>query len=80
MSSRFDYIAYDEKSQKIQADFKADVISLESMINGRIKCPVSRHEAIKNLELVYMWIGKGIRNDQIQRDANFKLQEGRGLS
>lgn len=76
--SRFDYVKYDETAQKIQENFKTLVSNLEANIEANIKCPRSKASAITNLELVYMWIGKGIRNDQIARNGSAELQEQRG--
>lgn len=77
MPSRFDYVKYDEQAQFSQDMFKARVSSLETDIESNIKCPRSKALALTKLEEVYMWIGKGIRNDQISRNGSALLQEDR---
>lgn len=76
-TGRFDYVAYDEQAIHDQACFKQAMTSLESMIEISIQCPRSKALALTKLEEVYMWIGKGIRNDQISRNKHTKLQEER---
>lgn len=65
--NRFDYIAYDPQSMKIQADIKHVTKQLEALIETSVTCPRSKAVALTNLEIVYMWVGKGIRNDQVMR-------------
>ncbi|MFN3453459.1 MAG: hypothetical protein ACK41T_00765 [Pseudobdellovibrio sp.] len=74
--SRFDYVAYDEKAQGQQLEAKEQVIVLESLING-LKSPRARASALTKLEECYMWIGKAIRDDQIERNGSAELQEER---
>lgn len=76
--SRFDYVLYDETATKDQANFKGELRSLEGHVNVAIKCPRSKALILTKLEEAYMWIGKGIRNDQIERNGSAKLQESRG--
>jgi len=66
--NRFDYIAFDSQSIKIQADIKHVARQLEALIETSIQCPRSKASALTNLELVYMWVGKGVRNDQAMRN------------
>lgn len=75
--SRFDYVKYDEQAQCDQERMKGVVSSLESHIDATIKCGRSKSLALTKLEEVYMWIGKGIRNDQIARNGSAELQEER---
>lgn len=75
--STFDYVKYDEKASEDQATFKDIVKELEVAIKEHIQCPDSKKLAIRKLEEVYMWIGKGIRNDQIKRNGSAELMEGR---
>jgi hypothetical protein len=74
--SRFDYVKYDEKSISTQELAKRDCQFVEQVIN-MIECPKSKAYALKALEEAYMWIGKGIRNDQIKRSGEAELQEER---
>lgn len=76
--SRFDYVAYDEKAKKDQEKFKELVTEVESHVESRISCPRSKALVLTKLEEAYMWIGKGIRNDQIKRNGSAPLQEERG--
>jgi hypothetical protein len=80
--SRFDYVAYDEKAVRDQAAFKNVATTIESMIEGAITSPRAKALALTKLEECYMWIGKGVRDDQIARlgAANVKLQEERSNS
>jgi len=75
--SRFDYVQYDEQAAMKQEHFKGLVTALEAKVeeylpNGRAKALV-----LTNLEEVYMWIGKGIRDEQIARNGSAPLQERR---
>lgn len=82
--SRFDYVKYDEQSCKRQEAFKQKVQELEAMVNDISVPPgpegqlVARNKAcaITKLEEFYMWVGKGIKDEQLGlRGAT--LQEGR---
>jgi hypothetical protein len=77
--SRFDYIQYDDIATEKQAFFKKAVIDLENLIELGIISD-SKQKAIQKLEECYMWIGKGIRDDQIVRNINYQLQEKRNNS
>lgn len=76
MPSRFDYVKYDEFAQRGQE--KAKILcthleqSIENLPSGRAKAL-----ALTKLEEVYMWIGKALRDDQIQRNGTAPLQEER---
>ena len=74
--SRFDYVKYDESSAGMQHLAKMDCerleITIEKLTNGRAKAL-----ALTALEECYMWIGKAIRDDQIQRNGSAPLQEER---
>jgi hypothetical protein len=82
--SRFDYVKYDEKSNARQTTLKNTVSVLEAEINCLVHCPRSKALALTKLEEVYMWIGKGIRNDQIERNkvemVQTELQEERNFT
>ena len=75
---RFDYVRYDDHSNLIQAGFKEQVENLESAIEERIADPRAKELALTNLEQVYMWIGKGIKNDQLGRNPATPSEERRG--
>lgn len=77
-NSRFDYIAYDDKAKQAQANAKIACQALEAEIdklnNGRAKAL-----ALTKLEEVYMWIGKAVRDEQVERgESDIVLQESRG--
>lgn len=67
---RFDYIRYDDCSQKVQEEFKAKCIKLELMIETLIESPRAKALALTKLEEFYMWIGKAVRDDQIARGGS----------
>lgn len=74
--SRFDYVKYDEQSISKQKYFKyqCELLdeAIESLPSGRYKSL-----AVTDLEKVYMWIGKAIRDEQIARNGSAELQEER---
>lgn len=77
--SRFDYVKYDEKAMKQQEEFKFVVTNFETIINA-LNSPRSKALAITKLEEAYMWIGKAIRDDLIERNGKAELQEERSES
>lgn len=77
MSSRFDYVKYDDESQEIQKTFKIRVSQLEEGIEMLLSNGRAKSMALTKLEEVYMWIGKGIRDYQIERINSAPLQEER---
>lgn len=76
MTNRFDYVKYDEQAIKEQAEFKEKFQELESLANklgpGRASSLV-----FTKLEEAYMWVGKAIRDSQVNRNGNADLQEER---
>lgn len=77
MPSRFDYVKYDDHHATVQASAKSVASTMESFIDQNVNCPRSKALALTKLEECYMWIGKGIRNDQIRRNGSADLQEER---
>lgn len=75
--SRFDYVKYDEQACALQEAFKNDVSVLEGRIDASLLSPRARALAITKLEECYMWIGKAIRDDQIERNGSAELLEKR---
>lgn len=73
---RFDYVKYDEIAEAAQEGFKAMVKELEVHIE-QIRSGRAKALALTKLEECYMWIGKGIRDDQIVRNGSASLQEER---
>jgi len=86
MSSRFDYVKYDEKACAKQADFKASFKMLEMEISNigheipkdaqALFVGRARALAITALEECYMWVGKALRDEQLFRTPKV-LQEER---
>lgn len=75
--SRFNYVKYDEQAQSDQDVLKAMVENLADNIIVRLRPGRASSLAITKLEEVYMWIGKGIRDDQIARNGDAPLMEER---
>lgn len=78
LGKRFDYVKYDEKSMEAQNDFKTLFIGVEAAIEKHMPHG-SRAKVLvlTKLEEAYMWIGKAIRDAQIQREGQAPLQEER---
>jgi hypothetical protein len=74
---RFDYIQYNPATLSKQLKLKAGFIELETMINQNISSERARVNALEALENSYMWIGKGLRDDQILSTGEVPLQEQR---
>lgn len=81
--NRFDYVKYDEKAQKTQTFFKETCSELELILDELVP-PNTRSEAVRYkdlaltaLEEFYAWVGKAIRENQIQRNGSAALQEER---
>lgn len=80
MSDRFDYVKYDDTATAQQAIAKTAVITHENVIEQNVKCGRSKAIAITKLEECYAWIGKGIRNDQLERNDTADLEEQRSFA
>ena len=79
LSTRFDYVKYDQIATDTQLACKTACIALESVINT-IGFGGARERAIAltQLEHVYARCGRAIRDDQIARNGSAELEEGRG--
>jgi len=66
--SRFNYVEFDEYAQAEQNSAKKIALNLEFLIESLGKGR-SQHLALTNLEECYMWIGKAIRDKQIERNS-----------
>lgn len=75
--NRFSYVRYDADAQALQQTFKALFEELAEMTDtlpdGRAKSLV-----FTKLEEAYMWVGKSIRDSQIQRTGKVDEQPERG--
>lgn len=65
--SRFDYVAYDSVAQAQQAQAKAMFEDIEAKLDNMPDCR-AKSLAITKLEESYMWVGKAIRDGQIERN------------
>lgn len=76
-SERFAYIKYDAESVRLQTQFREIFEQLEFL--GKMAIRDSRPKSLfmTSLEEAYLWIGKAIRDDQIerQRKAGVKTEE-----
>lgn len=77
MNSRFDYVKYDDRAQKDQALLKAVFQDAEGMIDATLVPGAQKNRALAALEEAYMWCGKDLRDQQIQRNGSAPLQEER---
>jgi hypothetical protein len=77
MSNRFDYVKYDGIAYDLQAGFKDLFQTVEFEVD---KLAPGRAKALiyTKLEEAYMWVGKAIRDEQIDRNKMTELQENRG--
>lgn len=72
MSGRFNYVRYDEQSAKQQEQAKALCEQMEAFIESlKVTSNGSRpiSLALTALEETYMWIGKAIRDNQVERGS-----------
>lgn len=76
--NRFDYVKYDEKATADHVRFKEMFERLELAVGVVLDAPRARALVFTKLEEAYMWIGKAIRDDQINRNGKADLQEERG--
>ena len=71
MSRRFDYVKYDPQATIQQEEFKKVFLNLENMASslkeGRAKSLVMTY-----LEITYMWIGKALRDECVERNPEIK--------
>lgn len=73
---RFDYVKYDGIAIGQQAVYKDMCQDLEKSISY-LKPGRAQALALTALEECYMWIGKAIRDEQIERNGSAPLQEER---
>jgi hypothetical protein len=77
---RFDYIKYNNESLEIQLIAKKQCENLEELIELSLNSSRYKKLALTKLEEVYMWIGKAIRDDQIEKIPKSLHQEERSNS
>lgn len=78
MTKRFDHVKYDEKATSDQEHFKAAFFNLDCAVNAFLSSPRAKALVLTKLEEAYMWVGKAIRDDQIERNGSAPLEESRG--
>lgn len=76
MANRYDYVRYDETAQSKQQEFKDAFIALEAKVEG-LSAGRAKSLVHTKLEEAYMWIGKAIRDDQVERNGSAPLGEAR---
>ncbi len=76
MSRRFDYVKYDLEAEKSMANFKAECMNLEKSIDA-LKEGRAKSLALTHLEITYMWIGKALRDECIERNPQTEDVPGR---
>lgn len=66
--SRFSYIAYDEQSAQKSGQVRDHMQQIEALL---LQLPESRacSLALTKLEEAFMWVGKAIRDDQLEREG-----------
>lgn len=76
MSNRFDYVAYDDDAASKQRAAKTLCQALEVFVDANL--PKGRASSLVHtkLEEAYMWIGKAIRDEQVEK-RGAELQENR---
>lgn len=75
--SRFDYVKYDAQAELAQTELKSAIANVESYVEKHVKSPRAKALVLTKLEEAYMWMGKGVRDDQITRNGSAPLQESR---
>lgn len=65
--SRFDYIRYDIDAQNVQNQLKEKFEDLEALVQSSLENGREKSLVMTKLEEAYMWVGKSIRNMQINR-------------
>lgn len=66
--NRFDYVKYDEKATKDQAIFKEMFQGLEACVQLNLGEGRAKYLVLTKLEEAYMWVGKSIRDSQLERN------------
>lgn len=75
--NRFDYVKYDQAAADQQNVFKIAFQAIEEIVGARLKPGRAQSLVLTKLEEAYMWIGKAIRDEQIERNGSAPLQEER---
>lgn len=75
-NSRYDFVKYDEKAAGLSNKYKALFQELEAQLTLDLG-PGKRSlaTAMTKLEEAFMWVGKAVRDQQIERNATTELEE-----
>lgn len=76
MSNTFSYVKYDQQAIDLQAKFKAQFEEIEQSM-AALKPGRAKALVLTNLEVAYMWTGKAIRDEQIERTGKVDEQPER---
>jgi len=77
-SQRFSYVKYDVHSSVIQETFKQMFEAIEDYANQMLTDSRPKSLLMTALEEAYMWTGKAIRDEQVEREGAVKHEETRG--
>lgn len=69
MSQRFSYVKYDSEAVQKQETFKQMFEAIEDYANKILKDSRPKSLLMTALEEAYMWTGKAIRDEQIERGS-----------
>lgn len=69
MTGRFDYVQYDNTALDKQEVCRLNCRDLEHLIEVLLPKGHAQFLALTKLEEVYMWIGKALRDEQIERNS-----------
>ena len=78
MSKTFSYVKYDSASVLKQETFKTMFEAIEDYANISLKDSRCKSLLKTALEEAYMWTGKAIRDEQIERDSQPDHEPARG--
>lgn len=67
--SRFDYVEYDQTALGKQEFCRLSCRDLEHWIEQLLPKGRAKSLALTKLEETYMWIGKALRDEQIERNS-----------
>ncbi len=73
MSFTFSYIQYDKEAKDNQEILKAMFEAIENHVQNNLIPGRAKALVMTKLEEAYMWTGKAIRDDQIERHAKAAL-------
>lgn len=70
MPNRFDYVKYDATSEMLSGAAKRKAMEFEEFIENSLAPGRAKSLALTKLEEVFMWIGKAIRDEQIEKRSD----------